>query len=438
MGYKDAEAFLYALPKFTTKNSLDHTRLLLAKMGEPAEETIKIHVAGTNGKGSVCAYLQGLFMKSGYNVGGFISPHFITMHERFLLNGRAVDDESFMESFRYVKKIADEAFEEGLSYPTFFEFMFLMGMDIFTKAGVKVLVLETGLGGRLDATNVFAKTDICVITSIGLDHCKYLGNTREEIALEKAGIIKKDAHVIFLDKEDAVGKILRKKCEEAGAKLLPLYENEYSVEKIKHKTIDFSYHSRYYNYISLIASTNALYQVQNASLALRAFEAFMDRYHLTEMSPERMREAVASVQWEGRMEEVLPDVYFDGAHNEDGIRAFLETVKAMDKKGRRILCFSAVEDKAYKEMAGLLGDSGLFDVAFVMEIDGERSVKLQDLKSCFSLYQAWQILAAQSVEEGIRRALQDKKETDQVFIVGSLYLVGQVKSILRRKNNDQF
>ena len=438
MGYKDAEAFLYALPKFTTKNSLAHTGLFLSKMGEPAKDMIRVHVAGTNGKGSVCAYLQGLFTEFGYQVGGFISPHLISMHERFLLNGSPIDDESFMESFHYVKQMADEALEEGIPYPTFFEFLFFMGMDIFEKAGVEVLVLETGLGGRLDATNVFEKTDICVITSIGLDHCKYLGNTREEIAAEKAGIIKKDARVIFEDRNDSIGKIIGEKCKEMGAEPFPLYENEYSVEKIKHKTIDFSYHSRYYNYISLIAPTNALYQIQNAALALRAFEAFMEKNHLTEMSPERFRKAIALVQWEGRMEEVLPDVYFDGAHNEDGIKAFLETVKAMNKKGRRILCFSAVEDKPYKSMADLLGDSGLFDVAFIMEMEEERGVKLWDLRSCFSGHQTWQLFCANSVEEGICQALQDKKETDQVFIVGSLYLVGQVKSILRRKYNDQF
>ena len=162
MGYKDAEAFLYALPKFTTKNSLDHTGFFLSKMGNPAKEMIKVHVAGTNGKGSVCAYLQGLFGEAGYQVGGFISPHLITMHERFLLNGSPIDDERFMESFYHVKQIADQALEEGVPYPTFFEFLFFMGMDIFEKAGMEVLVLETGLGGRLDAP-MFLKRRISVL-----------------------------------------------------------------------------------------------------------------------------------------------------------------------------------------------------------------------------------------------------------------------------------
>lgn len=189
--YGEAEKFLYELPKFTVKNSLSHTAELLKRMGNPGRDMKKIHVAGTNGKGSVCAYLQTLLKEYGYRVGGFISPHLVTMHERFLINGEAVEDALFMESFHFVKRTADRAGEDGMAYPTFFEFLFLMGMYIYEKEKVQILVLETGLGGRLDATNVFEVVDVCVITAIGLDHCKYLGNTKEEIAGEKAGIIKK-------------------------------------------------------------------------------------------------------------------------------------------------------------------------------------------------------------------------------------------------------
>ena len=131
--YKAAEAFLYDLPKFTTKNSLEHTAEMLRRLGRPGETVPKFHVAGTNGKGSVCAYLQSLCRECGYKVGGFISPHLLTMHERFLINGVKVDDETFMQSFRTVKKMADRAAEEGMAYPTFFEFLFLMGMYIFEK-----------------------------------------------------------------------------------------------------------------------------------------------------------------------------------------------------------------------------------------------------------------------------------------------------------------
>lgn len=436
--YRAAERFLYELPKFTSKNSLEHTAGLLERMGNPGKEIPKIHVAGTNGKGSVCAYLQSLCRESGCRVGGFISPHLVTMHERFLINAKPVDDDLFMQSFGYVKRIADAAGKEGISYPTFFEFLFLMGMDIFEKEQVKVLVLETGLGGRLDATNVFDRKDVCVITAIGLDHCRYLGNTKEEIAGEKAGIIKSDTLVTYPVKEESVSAVIENKCAETGAVSVPLTKKEYSVEKIKHKSIDFSYKSRYYNYISLTASTNALYQVENAALALRAFELFEEKHNMTPLSADKIRHAIAATVWEGRMEEVLPDVYFDGAHNENGIEAFLESVGAMEVEGKRILCFSAVEDKDYGQMISMLGESGLFSHAAVVEMEEARGTTLAELEAHFSRYDCWDVRYMRGAEEGLKQCLLWKSPGDAVFIVGSLYLVGCMKAVLRRKQHDQF
>lgn len=436
--YGEAEKFLYELPKFTVKNSLSHTAELLKRMGNPGKDMKKIHVAGTNGKGSVCAYLQTLLKEYGYKVGGFISPHLVTMHERFLIDGEAVEDALFMESFHFVKKTADRAGEDGMAYPTFFEFLFLMGMYIYEKEKVQILVLETGLGGRLDATNVFETVDVCVITAIGLDHCKYLGNTKEEIAGEKAGIIKNGASVIFIDKEEAVSRVIREKCREKKAFCVSVGQEEYSVEKIKYKSIDFSYKSRYYNYISLIASTNALYQVENAVLALRAFEIYLENNNMTMMSEDKLQRAVAHTFWEGRMEEVLPGVYFDGAHNENGIEAFLQSVKAMDIQGKRILCFSAVEDKDYGKMISMLGDSGLFGTVTAVEMEEERGVSLDELRKYISRYDCFDAYYVKGAEEGIKLCLEKKAPEDVVFIVGSLYLVGLIKTVLRRNHHDQF
>lgn len=434
--YEEAEGFLYELPRFTSKNSLSHTRDLYRRMGEPGAAIPRIHVAGTNGKGSVCAYLQNLLKEYGFRVGGFISPHLVTMHERFLLEGEAAEDSLFMESFLFVKRIADKAYKEGIAYPSFFEFLFLMGMYIFQKGEAEVLVLETGLGGRLDATNIFDDTDICVITHIGLDHCQYLGSTREAITEEKAGIIKKGAHVVFLEQDEPSGRIITEQTLKREGICTPLKKEEYSVEKIKHKSIDFSYKSRYYNYISLIASTDGVYQAENAALALRAFEVFLEKKQLTEMSVDKTAKAVAGTFWEGRMEEVLSGIYFDGAHNEDGIEAFLESVKAMEVKGRRILCFSAVQDKAYGSMVSMLHDSGAFECAIAVEMEEERGVCLDELKRYFSQYDSWHVIYLKGAEEGLRRCMAEKGPEDVVYIVGSLYLIGLVKSVLRRNYRD--
>ncbi len=436
--YKEAEGFLYALPRFTVKNDLSHTKELLQRMGNPGWDIPKLHVAGTNGKGSVCAYLQSLLGEYGYKTGGFISPHLVTMHERFLINRLPVSDALFMEAFLRVKSVSDDAFLEGVSYPTFFEFLFLMGMYIFGKERVGVLVLETGLGGRLDATNIFPDTEVCVITRIGLDHCRYLGDTKEEIEEEKAGIIKKDASVIFLNQEPSLRKLLEKRIKERGAFPYLLEEDAYSVEKIKHKSIDFSYKSRYYNYINLSVSTNALYQVENAALALCAFEVFLGRKQLTEMSADKMSRAIAHSFWEGRMEEVLPGVYFDGAHNEDGIRAFLDSIEAMNSKGRKILCFSAVEDKAYGRMISMLHESGAFEIVVAVEMEDEKGVRLGELRKCFSQYEKWKVKYVKGVSPALKGCMDEKGPNDIICIVGSLYLVGLVKSVLRREHHDKF
>ena len=430
--YADVENYLYNLPRFTTKNGLEHTKELLMRLGNPATEIAKVHVAGTNGKGSVCAYLQSLFRKSGKKTGGFISPHLVTMHERFLINGKPIDDKLFMEGFFRVKETADRAYEEGMAYPTFFEFLFFMGMWIFEKEAVEVLVLETGLGGRLDATNVFEKVEACVITTIGLDHCQYLGDTKEAIAGEKAGIIKANAKVISLDKKDKVTELIRKKCIQMGAIGVLIDETEYSVEKIKHKSIDFSYKSDYYNYISLSMSTNALYQVENAVVALRTFETCAEGMGIPMLSEVSLREAVADTFWEGRMEEVLPSVYFDGAHNENGMQAFLDSVKAMKVSGRRHLCFSAVDDKDYGQMIAMLGESRLFSTVTAIEMEEARGVSLEELQRHFSRYDHWEVSAVKGVQPGLQHCLAQKQSGDVVFIVGSLYLVGLIKAVLRR------
>ena len=430
--YKEAESFLYDLPKFTTKNDLGHTKELLSRMGNPVAEISKVHVAGTNGKGSVCAYLQSLFQKSGKKTGGFVSPHLVTMHERFLINGKSVADALFLEGVQKAKEVADCAYQEGMAYPTFFEFLFLAGMYIFQKEKVDVLILETGLGGRLDATNVFSQVEACVITSIGLDHCQYLGDTREAIAAEKAGIIKKNANIIFMDREDDVTEVIRKKCIQMGGIDVAIGPKEYSVEKIKHKSIDFSYKSGYYNYISLFMPTNALYQVENSVLALRTFEVCVDRMGIPMLSVEALQEAIADTIWEGRMEEVLPDVYFDGAHNENGMQAFLESVEAMEIGGRRHLCFSAVDDKDYGRMIAMLGESKLFSTVTAVEMEEARGVCLEELQRHFSRYDHWTVYAVKGAKEGLHHCLLQKQEEDVVFIVGSLYLVGLIKAVLRR------
>ena len=184
---KKARDYLLAIPLWTKKkNTLDEVRHFLEELGNPDEQLRIIHVAGTNGKGSVCADLTAMLMEAGYHVGTFVSPHLTDVTERFLVDGIPVEEAGFSESFARVKAVTDRLIAEGYAHPTFFEFVFLMAMDLYGRMKPDFVVLETGLGGRLDTTNVIRHPLACVITSISLDHTQYLGDTVELIAAEKA------------------------------------------------------------------------------------------------------------------------------------------------------------------------------------------------------------------------------------------------------------
>ena len=218
--YEEAVAYIEEIPKFTTKNKLEHTRKCLDLLGSPDKKRKIIHVAGTNGKGSVCAFLSTMLEEGGYKCGLFTSPHLIKINERFQINEEMVSDEAFLRAFLKIKALADELVEAGDYHPTYFEFLFLMGMVIFDEADVDLLVLETGLGGRLDATNSIVSPLACVITSISLDHVEYLGDTIEKIAAEKAGIIKNGIPVVAVDEENGAFPVIERTAKE---KKSPVY-----------------------------------------------------------------------------------------------------------------------------------------------------------------------------------------------------------------------
>ena len=224
--YSMAEQYLNEVPRFTTKNPLEKTkgfyRYLLSdkSAGEIREEKLGavIHVAGTNGKGSVCAFLDAICRESGYHTGMFTSPHLVTTRERFRIDGSMVSEEEFVDAFNWLASQIDAYHEHCPEYrPAYFERLFFMMLYLFCRAGVDVTVLETGLGGRLDTTNVVEHPAVTVITEIGMDHMAYLGNTLEAIASEKAGIIKQGVPLVYFDKRPVTSVIFEKKALEAGA-----------------------------------------------------------------------------------------------------------------------------------------------------------------------------------------------------------------------------
>ena len=428
--YEEAVEYVLQIPKFTKKNTPEDTRRFYEYLGRPGESSGLIHVAGTNGKGSVCSYINAVLEEAGYCPGLFVSPHLVDVRERFRLKGQMISKEDFTEIFMKVLENVENFCKKsggGVYHPTFFEMLFFMGMLWFQEKGADYIILETGMGGRLDATNVIDHPLVTVITHLGLDHTEYLGDTREKIAGEKAGIIKKGVPVVFWEQEEEVNRVIVEKAREMSSEVIPVSEKQVVLFKFKNKTVDFSMSSEYYEYIRASLPTAAVYQKENAALAIRALEVLGRTVPLTRQQVET---GLSGAKWEGRMEEVLPGVYIDGAHNEDGIQAFLDSVREDGCRGKRHLLFSVVSDKRAENMIGRIVDSGLFADVAIAPIDSARSLTQEQLLSLWKGRNHARLY--HNPEEAWDALISEKDEADMVYAAGSLYLAGQLKAYMKK------
>lgn len=432
--YEEACEYILDIPKFAGKHTLADTKELLGRLTGSRIESKIIHVAGTNGKGSVCAYLQSILRTAGFHVGMFISPHLETMRERILYDGEMIPQESFVKAFELVREESDRQKEK---HPSFFEFLFLMGMCYFKEKEPDYIILETGLGGRLDATNCIAKPKLCVITEIGFDHMQYLGNTLVEIAGEKAGIIKPGTPVVYLDKREETSRVIEQTAAGLETPAIAVKKSQIGRPVMRKKSIDFSFSNGYYRYDNLILRTTAAYQTENASVALVAARSLKEE----RIVDEAIRKGLYDAFWPGRMEEILPRVFLDGAHNEDGIEAFLTSVSAANTEqekaaGKRLLLFGVVADKQYDKMIGRIAASQLFSHIAVTVLASDRSASIDKLKVAWAQYKTADCSFHESAEEAFHYIQSIQKEADTIYIAGSLYLVGQIKTLVRRTPDD--
>ena len=432
--YEEACEYILDIPKFAGKHTLADTKEMLGRLTGSRIESKIIHVAGTNGKGSVCAYLQSILRAAGFHVGMFISPHLETMRERILYDGEMIPRESFVKAFELVR---EESARQKEKHPSFFEFLFLMGMCYFKEKEPDYIILETGLGGRLDATNCIAKPKLCVITEIGFDHMQYLGNTLVEIAGEKAGIIKPGTPVIYLDKREETSRVIEQTAAMLETAAIAVKKSQIGRPVMRKKSIDFSFSNGYYRYDNLILRTTAAYQTENASVALVAARSLKEE----RIDDEAVRKGLYDAFWPGRMEEILPRVFLDGAHNEDGIEAFLTSVSAANTErekaaGKRLLLFGVVADKQYDKMIGRVAASQLFSHIAVTVLASDRSASIDKLKVAWAQYKTADCSFHESAEEAFHYIQSIQKEADTIYIAGSLYLVGQIKTLVRRTPDD--
>ncbi|MCD8012550.1 MAG: bifunctional folylpolyglutamate synthase/dihydrofolate synthase [Lachnospiraceae bacterium] len=451
MDYTEAVAYIERVPKFTKKNKPENTRELIRRIGRPERRMKVVHVAGTNGKGSVCAFLSSILTNAGRHTGLFTSPHLVDITERFEVDGEPIAHETFARAFTRVMQVTEEMVADGYAHPAYFELLFAAGLLIFEEAGVEYLILETGLGGRLDATNLVERPLCCVITSISLDHMEYLGDTVTAIAGEKAGIIKEGVPVVYDGRNPEAAAVIAARADAMCAKAVRYDASMSQILGKTDKSIDFLLNCGYDEKIKVTVPYLAPYQVVNSSLALLALRV-IDPERIIRM--EQAAEGIARTRWPGRMETVLPGVVLDGAHNADGIREFIRTLqgvqgstmdgsehlngdtcvkadgKAREDVPRKVsILFSAVADKEYEKMIQEICEGVRLSSVVVTQVGGSRVVPAGQLADVFRRYTDAPVTAKADVREAFETALQLRGD-GMLFCAGSLYLVGELKAIL--------
>ncbi len=431
MTYQEACEAIEKIGRFSVKNSNEHTRRALSYLGRPDKKFPSIHIAGTNGKGSVCSYLSMCMRKSGRRTALFISPHLVRINERMSVDGENISDEEFVSVYEETESACRRMEEENLPHPSYFEFLFLMAMVFFARKQVDIAVIETGLGGRLDATNALESPVLAVITSISFDHMQYLGNTISAIAGEKAGIIGEGVPCVYDAADAEAARVISERAREMKSPARALRPDDYRTFAYRPGSIDFCTSFRYDGADHFTVRSEAPYQVQNAALSVLALKALRDLYpgRYDDLTADLVGDALLETYWPARMEQIRPKVYLDGAHNEDGIARFLEAAGHISSGRPAVLVFAVVSDKDYGDMIGEIARSGIFSHIIITRINGSRQTDPDTLASLFSEDGASDMEVVPDVGRAYRRG-RNLQGSGYLFICGSLYLAGEIEEII--------
>ena len=404
--------------KYKRKYGLDRMRALMSLLGNPQDEYPIIHVTGTNGKGSTIAMLSSLFVHHGQRVGAFVSPHLIDYTDRFLINGNVMPKEDF-EIIGNLVQQAEATLIDEYEPLSFFEIMTAMALVYFSRKKVEVALLEVGIGGLLDTTNIVYST-MSVITSIGMDHEEMLGNTLEEIAIQKTGIFKQNQAVILgnlpreaLQVAEVVGKAYN--CD------IHTFEREFKIEPFEAGFIFTNSDTRIHiSYLNL----KGKYQLENAAVALECFLRFEKKFQLPiELSA--IQESFQTVTWPGRMEVVhqSPTVILDGAHNIHALKRFVETVKQHGElEAQHTILFSALKRKHYIEMVDYLRKELPEARLVVTTFEYAGAIKKTD-------YPSSEIEFVENAQQFIENYINKTLDQEILWITGSLYFISFLRKI---------
>lgn len=417
MNYSQTLNYIHSVSNFFCKPGLERISCLCKKLGNPQDKLKFIHVAGTNGKGSFCVMLSNILTDAGYKTGLYTSPYILNFNERIQIDGKKIPNDALCSITDKVRQYADEMEDK----PTEFELITAIAFEYFAQSGCDIVVLECGLGGRFDATNVITNTVLSVITSVSLDHTAFLGKTVIEIAKEKAGIIKGGVPCLYCQQNDEIKALIEAVCKEQGSLLhtpTKTAENiRYSVDKTVFDCFDKK---------EIILSLLGCYQPTNAVNVLTAIEILNSMGYC--ISEQNIRNGLKTCVWHARFEVINNDplIIFDGGHNEEGVTAAVESAKQYLGNTKVNIITGVMKDKDYNFIAKKIGE--IANKVFCITPDNPRSLSAKEFSDVFN---GMGVEAYDS--EGVLNALQSVLNEDTpTLCLGSLYMYKEVTDSLNK------
>ncbi|NME99021.1 glutamate ligase domain-containing protein [Aneurinibacillus aneurinilyticus] len=423
-----ALSWLAGLERFSIRPGLERMEYMMERLGHPERRLKFIHIAGTNGKGSTAAFLYSILRQTGQDVGMFVSPYITSFHERIQYNGDYIATEDLVVLINRLEPIIEDMRESELGAPTEFEVVTALALLYFaTVTYPDIVIWETGLGGRLDSTNIVHPL-ACIITNIGFDHMNILGENVPAIAREKAGIIKNGVPLITGKMPGEAMEIIE---EVAKSRRATIYRagKEYEALRSQHEgreMMDFT--GLFGNIKGCELGLTGAHQVDNAAGALMTLQV-LNRYFALYVEEEHIHKGLREARWPGRFEKInnAPDIVLDGAHNVDGVRALAQTVRDY-YPGRKVsLVFSALADKNYAEMVGILAP--LCERVWVTKTDHPRAASAIELAAAFKAsVPDVSVQAEENWREAWRQAIHTVTPPEVLLVAGSLYFISDIRN----------
>lgn len=429
MNYTEALNYIHSTRTFGIKLGLENISKLLELLGNPQKNLKFIHVAGTNGKGSTSSFISNMLIEEGYKVGLFTSPYLEKFTERIRINNKEIDEERLAHITETIKEKVVEMINLGYNHPTEFEIVTAIALKFYYEENTDIVVLEVGLGGRYDSTNVIDKPIAAVITPIAMDHVNILGDTLEKIAYEKAGIIKEDSIVISAKQEKEAMDVIKNVVNEKNGELNIIDESDINILETNEFGSTFNYKNNDSTYNDLKIKLLGEHQVANASLALKTILTLKEK-KLINVSNDSILNGLYNTTWIGRLEVLRrsPTFVIDGAHNTHGANSLRKSIQNIFNYNNLILGIGMLGDKDVESVVSLLAP--LAHKIIITEAKMPRAKKAEDLAKIIEKYNGNYIIE-EEINNAVKTVMDEAGKDDLIVFSGSLYIIGDVRKIVK-------